>query len=1623
VPQLVIGWIVQAVGTAWGWTSLAIAVAKVVALGAYAYNQKRRADRRARDAHNASLEDRMVMVDVQPDAPATLALGRVRAVEGIHRRWQSGTHDEKLTIIVGFAGHEIDAFEKWYLNDTEVTLDGSGWVQTAPWLKVRNASRSANITLDGSGGFTYDTGSNVVANSQQAVPAGGGGGSEDASIPCSISGNNLVVSGGSAGGSVALSWQTLESTPVIRIRPYLGAAGQNVGAAIAAEYPGKITATDKFSDGAVAVVDLLYDPDIFPQGVPNITALFRGAKVYDPRTGLTAWSENPALLAWHYFRHPLGWDCTSSEGRESDVIAAANECDISTVFTLRKPDNSTTQVTLPRYRCGITINTDADPRPAMDEIFETMAGKWGWAGGTWRMRAGRSAAPVFTLTESWIAQLLDDDGLPASEEPVIRITNGVPREQKVNSLSGRCVDPDQRWQILPFPAVSDAALITEEGRTYPLEVEYQGVNHIAHAQHLCKITIREAQASLRLEAACNLNAYRCELFDVGTVTLPRYGFDAKLFEVTGWRWHPTQGVVLNTAETESAIYDTAELTGRDPAPNSSLPPPTTVPNVTGLAVASGTAHLLAQPDGTLLTRARVTWTAVSDERVRVGGQIEVRWGRATTAEAQWQSEFVDGVATEHYLLGIPDGALIVVKLRAINGLARGNWTLHYYHAVVGKTALPANASGFTYTLEPGGVRFSWTRNEESDVQGLSELHLEAVWNNATAPLFDGVANTWVWRAPPLGTHTVLLKHRDTTGNRSATAASVTFTVDTWVQQQVGSNLLDPSQWAVGTTGTQGPAGGGGRRFDTISAAEDSIVLLAAPDGTQRPVWWSVSGDAALGNPDGGWITGTFPIDSTKMYRFSVWVRPSGAMDGAAYLGVNPVNAIGGGLISDPFFVAIARGTLVSGRWYLFVGYVFPSSYAGSHLQLSGHYDGVTGQKLVAGTDFRWVVGQTTTYHRGYQFDASSGAEQAFWGPRVDLCDGNEPTLGELLAVSMSNRIDAAATVALVARGNCQVVGNTATKVNGVDAWDSDVYSRDSYTGGAFASVAVAVVTNLNCFFGLNSDPTSDQNYTSLDYSIQLHSTGAFIYESGTSTGVSSAIAIGDVFAVVYDGANVRYLRNGAVIRTTPAPVGVAYFFDSSFNSVGSRLTNIQFGPLTTRPRDGEVLNFRAVQGWEFARSTEGWVATGATVAAGADAVTVTSTGIDPTFNSPAISIAGSLNDKVRVRIRRVAGSGWQGTLYYETSGHGNSESFKKDVTLGPGTAFEILEWDMTNLTAGGTDWVTNVITRLRFDFGNSAADVFEVDWIAVGKSGVAGDLAQTANVTLVAGANGTVVGNSATKLTSDAVWNWHVYSRESYSRGVFASASPAQNDRQLMFGLNADPTTDESYTSIDYAMFASSDGTLRAYRNSTDLGQIGTYVAGDALAVVYDGVNVRWVKNGSTLFTDALASSATNFFFDSSFYHVGGTLRNITIGPMSGVFDVNTGQIVADAITEPFSGSATGPSSASSGASTYVPIVNFTPSVDCDITIIGTCGARKNNANKMVVRAYRIQGGVEDFGTGVQPLISSTDVGSVTVVLQTTATAGSSVECGLRLVSSSNPTPGGLILAEDMRIIVEVKKR
>ncbi len=635
----------------------------------YGNHQRRKQQRAARNAFNASVEDRLVMT-ATAQAARSRVYGRVRNVDGVVFKHTHGANKQFYTLVIALAGHEVDAIEQVWFNDVPVALDGDGYVTTAPWNITQPFGSTLSMTVAGGAGSVT-----LPPGFQSSVPPvalleGADGFSYQ--VGGTVAGNVFSVTGAAFDGLYRVMFQEAYTESRARVRRYTGAPGQNLYNDLTALVGAAVGPSDRFEGFAALLVTLQYDQDAFPTGVPNISAVMRGARVFDPRTSTTAWTENPALIARDWSLHPHGGGCVAAEINEPAFIAAANACDVSTIFAL--PQGGPT--VRPLYQCGIVIPLDANPDEALGELCEAMAGQWGWAGGRLSVRAGVYRAPVATVTEDWVTSV-----------EAIQITPGASTAEAVNVLRPTYADQGQGYVQTPGPEVRAAAYVTADGRELVQELQLGGVTHSVHAQHVCGVLLREAREALTVQLPCNLRAYPLELFDVVSVTLPRFGWAAKLFEVVAWRFSPAGGVLLTLRETAAANYTVAaEFDVLTASPNTGLARPEAPPAITGLAATSGG---VAQIDGSSLARIRVTWAPVASEAVRQSGSIELQVAEvyAGLPAGDWPAvPPAAGRAVAADIFGQRIGRLVAIRARAVNTLGmRGPW-VQITHQVSGRRA-------------------------------------------------------------------------------------------------------------------------------------------------------------------------------------------------------------------------------------------------------------------------------------------------------------------------------------------------------------------------------------------------------------------------------------------------------------------------------------------------------------------------------------------------------------------------------------------------------------------------------------------------------------------------------------------------------------------------------------------------------------------------------------------------------------------------------------------------------------------------------------------------------------------------------------------------------------------------
>jgi len=742
-------------------TQIAYVTATVATIAGSAAMQ-RRAKAKARGAYNASLKDREITFR-SAVAPRRVIYGRDR-VGGVMVFAQStGTKKEFLHLVIALAAHECDAIEQvWFGDELLPTPDGSGWITSGPFGTdiVNRATHTA--TVSGGGTITLPQAASRVTDVSRSATES----VEAASYTATHTPGSATVSGLPSGEELTVGYEYGTAAQRVRIRKFLGGAGQAADADLVAASGGKWTSAHKGAGICYLYVMLRYDPEMFANfDISRIMATVRGKKVLDPRTSTTAWTDNAALITADWLQDDTyGMRASAAEVPSAEVIAAANICD--EVVAL-----DALGATQARYTFSGSFTANQAPRDVLEDLLSSMAGHCVWTQGRWLLRPGayRTPASGAEITEDHLA----DGG--------VTVTPRVSRSALFNAVRVTYRDPDQGWAEVQAPLVTNATYVTQDGGTQVVrDISLPGAMDAMRAQRLGKIELERGRQAVTVQATTNLRAYDYAPTDTTLLILPRYGWGSgKVFEVIDRTWSPEGTLRYTWRETAAAVYAWAygEATAVDPAPDTELPSPYTRPAALGTpTLASGTAQLWRQADGTIISRAQVTWPASADQFVIEAGAIELQWSVGGSEE--WQDLApMPGDTTEAWIAPVPDGQALVVRVRQRNPLGvRSAWA-YVGGVVVGKTAPPGSPASFAGAVSKGQIRWSWAPLAEIDYSHTEVRSANTGWGGSGA-LWVGTASQWLEPVASAGALTRYVKHVDTSGNQSNTAAVATATVTT-----------------------------------------------------------------------------------------------------------------------------------------------------------------------------------------------------------------------------------------------------------------------------------------------------------------------------------------------------------------------------------------------------------------------------------------------------------------------------------------------------------------------------------------------------------------------------------------------------------------------------------------------------------------------------------------------------------------------------------------------------------------------------------------------------------------------------------------------------------------------------
>lgn len=483
-----------------------------------------------------------------------------------------------------------------------------------------------------------------------------------------------------------------------------------------------------------------YDQDVFANGVPLITAVVEGKKVYDPRTATTSYSNNAALCIRDFLTSSYG--LADSAVDDISFASAANECDENVTLA----DASTEK----RYALNGIIQANRPVGDVLSDMVTSCAGTLFWGSGYWKLKAGAYSAPVKTFT-------LDDLRGP------IALSTRITMRDNFNTVRGTFNDAEQDWITADYPQITSAAFKAEDDNEEALlDLKLPFTTSSATAQRLAKLTLYRGREQMTLSADFGLEAFQVEVGDIVAFTNERYGFSAKEFEVIGWRFAANQDagdlrVNLTLRETSSSAFDwNAEETDII-SNNSTLPAFTSVAAPTNLTLS---ATAVINDDGITIPAIKASWDISPNAFVqyyeiqykRLGGEEDYgsvadahtdseNWGSITVTPTQTAEDYgltnepiltpdaaftsVFGSSNSFTIEPVLNGYDYQVKVRAISALGVRSPFATAQLASQGDTTPPTTPSNLSAVGGSKYITITWTNPADQDLS-----HVE-VWENDT----------------------------------------------------------------------------------------------------------------------------------------------------------------------------------------------------------------------------------------------------------------------------------------------------------------------------------------------------------------------------------------------------------------------------------------------------------------------------------------------------------------------------------------------------------------------------------------------------------------------------------------------------------------------------------------------------------------------------------------------------------------------------------------------------------------------------------------------------------------------------------------------------------------------------
>lgn len=253
------------------------------------------------------------------------------------------------------------------------------------------------------------------------------------------------------------------------------------------------------------------------------------------------WSDNTALcfadwLIWgnNDPEHAVGMGESPDRVDYELVAVAADVCDELVVI----PPSASPSNTQKRYTCNFTFYAN-DQRGGIKQIFETaMMGRCVFSQGKWRMFAGSALTATITLDESYLAGK-------------VAIKTATEHKRRYNHVRGSFVDPSRDYSPNAYPPQGNATYSSDDGGDKFETFDQNACNNSYEAQRNAIIKVEQSRNQRVIRWEGNWKCFQIQPGKVVTLDLAELGFSGDKFFVSEWELDENGAGVNLTLEWEN----------------------------------------------------------------------------------------------------------------------------------------------------------------------------------------------------------------------------------------------------------------------------------------------------------------------------------------------------------------------------------------------------------------------------------------------------------------------------------------------------------------------------------------------------------------------------------------------------------------------------------------------------------------------------------------------------------------------------------------------------------------------------------------------------------------------------------------------------------------------------------------------------------------------------------------------------------------------------------------------------------------------------------------------------------------------------------------------------------------